>query len=112
MQNKQGFLTAPQITKLADENPERFTVDIYGNKYEGTGYSVGFQELSPEGIEDKLKSFGKAMEVFYIGGWKDGDNYVLDLTTIFQDYGLAMTKARKYKQKAIYDFNEGEVITL
>lgn len=49
-----------------------------------------------------------------IGGWKDKDTdtYYIELNKVYKSKQQALKIAKRYKQKAIYNMNTGEVINV
>lgn len=108
-----------QVIELADANPDGFTVDIETHEKLTHGYVVGITHgLCPEdaAVIANIIALGKHKpSIVYnwtLGGWRDGDKYIIDIgfVTRFEEGAIALGKA--YNQKAIYDLNENKVITL
>lgn len=108
-----------KIIELADANPDGFTVDITTGEKVTKGYAVGLTHgLTPEdaAVIANLMIQGKWMpsSVYHwtIGGWRDGDKYVIDIGIVVRWEEAAVTFGKFYDQKAIYDLTEGKEIFL
>jgi fructokinase len=104
------------IQKIAEANPEGFTVDLTTLKRLTRGYSVAYLEtqnsFGDEGLRQVLKH---AMENGKkVGGWlNDEDGYFYyDSIQIFTDLEAAKRFGRENGQIAIFDLTELRVIKL
>lgn len=59
-----------------------------------------------------IKNLDDKLKYCFIGGWLDKDDniYYIEFNRIFSSEGYALEIAKKYKQKYIYDLNEGKEI--
>jgi hypothetical protein len=111
--------TSFKVIELADANPEGFTVDITTGEKLTHGYAVGMTHgLIPEdaAVIANLMEQGKWMPSsvynWTIGGWRDGDKYIIDIGFVVAWQEAAETFGRAYNQDAIYDLTAGQVISL
>lgn len=78
-------------------------------------YKLNLSDLSEDKLDNAIK---QATEIGgYIGGWldtetTDTDNFYLDISINVQDKEQALKIAKKNKQLAIYDIENGESIYL
>lgn len=85
-----------------------------------TGYVVSV--LSPE-LKSSLKTLKKGIKTFvsvnavdlenpeiYLGGWKDGDSYILDLSLVYESKEEAFMTAIANEQKVIYHLDSGDCL--
>ena len=115
IRNWTGF----KVIELADANPEGFTVDIKTGEKVTKGYAVGMTHgLIPEDAATiaNLVALGSWMPStvynWTIGGWRDGDKYIIDIGFVTAWQEAAITFGKVYNQDAIYDLNEGKCIAL
>ena len=61
--------------------------------------------LTPQAVRDYINEFGGTLNSSdkYIGGWDDGGNFYLDISTHVQDKEEAIELAKQYNQLAIWD---------
>lgn len=111
--------TAEAVIALADANPDGFTVDISTGEKVTHGYAVGMTHgLSPEDaamIANLIeRGLWKPSTVcnWTIGGWRDGDKYVIDVGFVVEWQESAETLGKAYNQDAIFDLNECKAISL
>ena len=110
--------TEDAIRKLADENPDGFTVDVKTGKKVTKGVAVG--------MTHGLTAFDAAVlaNVYQesdtntqfshrtVGGWKDGEKYIIDLGVTTQTIDAAVEFGTAYRQDAVFDLNINECIYL
>lgn len=111
--------TSFKVIELADANPEGFTVDIKTGEKVTKGYAVGMTHgLLPEDAATvaNLIALGKFQPSIVcnwtIGGWRDGDKYIIDIGFVDAWQESAEALGKEYNQDAIYDLYEGQVISL
>lgn len=104
------------IRKIAEENPEGFTVDLTTLKKVTGGISVAYLEtqdsFGDEGLRRVLKH--ALIHEKKIGGWLDDDTgyFYFDSVCIFTDLRKAMQFGRENKQIAIFDISNLKLIKL
>lgn len=94
-----------QILNASRIHKEGFTMDLEGNVLElESGYCVGIQPAEFTELEQPRERF--------LGGWTDEKTgvFYLDWVRIIEDKGDAVRTAKKFKQLAIYDFENKEVV--
>lgn len=111
--------TSFKVIELADANPDGFTVDITTGEKVTHGYAVGMTHgLSPEdaAVVANLVALGKwqpsTVIHWTLGGWRDGDKYVIDIGFVCAILEGAITLGKAYNQDAIFDLNECKAISL
>lgn len=104
------------IQKIAEQNPEGFTVDLTTLKRITKGISVAYIETQDsfgiEGLERVINhAFGHDRKV---GGWMNEDDgqYYYDSIRIFTDLEEAKRFGRENKQIAIFDLTNLRLIKL
>lgn len=111
----------PEVYKMMRGESSGFTVSLINQKVPKTGYMVSY----PDGIRSKYMPSFPEIEDFvvvnadklsqhnhFIGGWKDENEYYIDVSVRIAGYNMAMMIARKFEQKAIYNLATGESIYL
>jgi hypothetical protein len=108
-----------EVIDLADANPDGFTVDIMTGKRVTSGYAVAMTHgLTPEdaAVIANLVSLGawmpSSIDKWTIGGWRDGDKYIIDIGFVTRWEESAIALGKHYNQDAIYNLNTNECITL
>ena len=92
--NSNGFTITTNLNKI--KKKKGFCVSITNNYLKIEDYNKGLKQL-----HNTLKR-----------GWKDNKLFYLDYTIIENDLNKAVQIAKSYNQKAIFDLNKGEVITI
>jgi hypothetical protein len=107
------------VIELADANPDGFTVDIVTGEKVTSGYAVAMTHgLTPEdaAVVANLVALGSWMPntvyKWTIGGWRDGDKYIIDIGFVTRWEEGAIAFGKYYNQDAIYNLNTNECITL
>jgi fructokinase len=104
------------IQKMAEENPEGFTVDLTTLKKVTGGISVAYLEtqnsFGDEGLKRVLKHALEHEKT--VGGWLDNDagSFYFDSVHIFTDLEAAKRFGRENKQIAIFDLTNLRLIKL
>jgi len=99
------------LKEVCQANPDGFTLDLETGKMatHKSGYYVSLTNYSDskpnfDAIVKAYSLFSKACgRKCYIGGWKDGDKYYIDITVHVTEYEPAMILKNLFGQKAIYD---------
>ena len=105
------------IEKIAQENPEGFTINKKTLQPISKGYAVAISEtqdsFGSEGL-DKVMEFAKPSFVDAYGGWLNEKNgeYYYDAVMVVEDLKLALFLGFRNKQIAIFDIEKGEQIEL
>ena len=105
------------IEKIAQENPEGFTIDKRTLQPISKGYAVAISEtqdsFGSEGL-DKVMEFEKKSFVDAYGGWLNEKNgeYYYDAVMVVDDLKTALFLGFRNKQIAIFDIEKGEQIEL
>src|SRR5260221_5980638 len=97
-----------------------FTIDHELNTVESKGYAVSYDnetkipvsKLSLELLQGILEYYQSISTGAYIGAWLDGETVYFDVTQITDDLNTAIKLGHHYKQLAIFDLNEKNVIRL
>ena len=104
------------IQKIAEQNPEGFTVDLTTLKRITKGISVAYIEtLDSFGIEGLERVINHALaHDRKVGGWMNEDDgqYYYDSIRIFTDLEEAKRFGRENKQIAIFDLTNLRLIKL
>ena len=104
------------IQKIAEQNPEGFTVDLTTLKRITKGISVAYIETQDSfGIEGLERVIHHALgHVRKVGGWMNEDDgqYYYDSIRIFTDLEEAKRFGRENKQIAIFDLTNLRLIKL
>lgn len=102
-----------KILKIADQNPDGFTVTTELVKVT-TGFVVSnFETQNSFGIEGLKKVIEFAFKNnSCIGGWKEENLFYFDSSKVFTSKGEAIQEGLRNKQIAIYDLDNNEVIYL
>jgi hypothetical protein len=102
-----------QFGRHLKATPEGFTMDLHGRAVTPTkGYAIGVTTKPFKNVQTAW-TYAKAKGHDYLGAWKDGDTTYIDVVDIVNNTeGVARELGKKFKQKAIYDFANGKVITL
>lgn len=77
-----------------------------------TETKIPLDKFSPADIEAFQKKFAKqlAKPDAHLGAWNDGENIVLDVSHVVNDFKSAIDLAKKGKQDAVYDIGNGKSI--
>lgn len=79
-----------------------------------TGYVVSYKTIITINLNNNSTKLHKCNIPLntVIGGWLDKEKniYYIELNMILRHKGYALMTAKKYKQKYIYDLNEGRAI--
>lgn len=104
------------IQKIAEQNPEGFTVDLTTLKRITKGISVAYIETQDSfGIEGLERVINHALaHDRKVGGWMNEDDgqYYYDSIRIFTDLEEAKRFGRENKQIAIFDLTNLRLIKL
>lgn len=104
------------IQKIAEQNPEGFTVDLTTLKRITKGISVAYIETQDSfGIEGLERVINHALaHDWKVGGWMNEDDgqYYYDSVRIFTDLEEAKRFGRENKQIAIFDLTNLRLIKL
>ena len=104
------------IQKIAEQNPEGFTVDLTTLKRIKKGISVAYIETQDSfGIEGLERVINHALaHDRKVGGWMNEDDgqYYYDSIRIFTDLEEAKRFGRENKQIAIFDLTNLRLIKL
>ena len=104
------------IQKIAEQNPEGFTVDLTTLKRITKGISVAYIETQDSfGIEGLERVINHALaHDRKVGGWMNEDDgqYYYDSVRIFTDLEEAKRFGRENKQIAIFDLTNLRLIKL
>ena len=104
------------IQKIAEQNPEGFTVDLTTLKRITKGISVAYIETQESfGIEGLERVINHALwHDRKVGGWMNEDDgqYYYDSIRIFTDLEEAKRLGRENKQIAIFDLTNLRLIKL
>ena len=104
------------IQKIAEQNPEGFTVDLITLKRITKGISVAYIETQDSfGIEGLERVINHALaHDRKVGGWMNEDDgqYYYDSIRIFTDLEEAKRFGRENKQIAIFDLTNLRLIKL
>lgn len=104
------------IRKIAEENPEGFTVDLTTLKKVTGGISVAYLETQDSFGDVGLKRVLEHASVHgkKVGGWFNEENgyFYFDSVCIFTDLEKAKRFGRENKQIAIFDLSNLELIKL
>lgn len=103
------------ILKIAEENPDGFTIELSTLDFVTSGIVVAYAETQDSfgrgGLERCIEHAQK--HGGYIGGWDSGEgNYYFDSVMIIYDRDEAIREGRKNGQIAIYDLDNAELIKL
>ena len=107
------------LKELLVNNPDGFTYSLADKELVSfpAGYQVAITDykggMSNEFADTLAKVIFKALNFlqimhpslqFYLGGWKDGEDFCLDFSIHVADRTEAMMVARAFKQASIYDW--------
>jgi len=121
-ENKSIIDKLVQLSKIFKKG---FTIQVHDNnilQYYNKHYhyivsyqtiiTVDYNKLEPSIKYFKITDLDKQLRFSFIGGWLDKkDNiYYIEFNRIFSSLNHAIAEAKKYKQKYIYDLNEGKAI--
>lgn len=115
--NTKQSITKLAIEKIAQENPEGFTINKKTLQPISRGYAVAISEtqdsFGSEGL-DKVMEFAKPSFVDAYGGWLNEKNgeYYYDAVMIIEDLRTALFLGFRNKQIAIFDLEKGKQIKL
>lgn len=104
------------IKRIAQENPEGFTVELPSLKWVSKGYVSAYKEtqdsFGDEGLRKVLIHAESHDKV--VGGWLNEENglYYFDSDKVFKDRDEAIKFGKENEQIAIFDLNNLEVIKL
>lgn len=104
------------INRIAEENPEGFTVDLTTLKKVTKGISVAYLETQDSFGEEGLKRVlnHAKMHEKKVGGWQNEENgqFYFDSIRIFTNLEEAKQFGRENKQIAIFDIGQMRLIKL
>jgi hypothetical protein len=107
----QGF--NPGLGKFIEDNPDGFSVDPFALSQPEGGFMVAIDGASLRGVDpESLDRFLTenadvlSREDAMLGGWKDGDDYVVEISRWIPERNEAVYLAKKFDQKAVFDLNE------
>lgn len=118
---KSDDLSTPQGILTHVKENDGITVNLKGDMPE-SGYVVSpskatelkipVDQLTEQSIADYKTKWAKELKQpnAHFGIWKDGDNYVLDVSKVVKDFKSAMDLAKKGNQDGIFDLNNFETI--
>ena len=112
------FWTEKAIKDLADQNPDGFTVDLETGEKVTAGVAVGMTHGLTAFDAALLGNMYQKTDIntLYthrtIGGWRDGDKYIIDLGATTQTIDEAVEFGTAYRQDAVFDLNINECIYL
>lgn len=95
------------IKKIAEENPDGFTVKIPSLEFQISGYIAAYSEtqncFGDEGLRKVLKHAAENDKI--VGGWlnKQNEQFYFDSSKVFETKEEAVEFGRKHKQIAIFD---------
>lgn len=78
-----------------------------------TDNPITWKQLNPSFIK-RLRHASRLLNNAYVGSWYDRERkrVCVDITLIYPTLKEALPVARKHRQKAVYDFETGQVINL
>ena len=104
------------ILKIADANPDGFTVDLTTLKKVTKGISVAYLETQDSFGEEGLKRVLNHAEMHEnkVGGWLNEENqeFYFDSVRVFTNLEEAKRFGRENKQIAIFDISHMRLIKL
>jgi len=111
-----------KISEVFEANPDGFSIDVNSEKLyiinKGDykkGYLVAITDnkTNKDNIETLfnllLKFCNKLNTKSFIGGWREGENFYLDVCVYARNEDEAMYLKSIFNQKAIFDLNRFEV---
>lgn len=112
------FWTEKAIKDLADQNPDGFTVDLETGEKVTAGVAVGMTHGLTAFDAALLGNMYQKTDIntLYthrtIGGWRDGDKYIIDLGATTSTLEAALHLGAVYEQDAVYDIDLNLCINL
>lgn len=110
--------TIDKLIQLSKVFKKGYTIAIHNNNIEQInstkGYIISYRTIVTINLNnDNIKLHKcKIPSNTIIGGWLDKSNntYYIELGIIYRYKNVAMTNAKKHKQRYIYDLNNSELI--
>jgi hypothetical protein len=102
------------VKAIADHNPDGFTVNVTDLTQPTQGYAVaythGMNLADAVNIAGLLTYYSGRQ--WYVGGWRDGNDFIVDVSTVepFEDAARAI--GALYHQVAVFNLATKESITL
>ena len=108
---KKGFTIEIQDNNIQQYNSNKHKYFPYVVSYQ-TIITIDYNKLEPRIKYFKIKYLDKQLRFSFISGWFDKDNniYYIEFNRLFSSLNHAIAEAKKYKQKYVYDLNEGKEI--
>lgn len=108
---------ADKLLEYARKNPEGFTVKIVNGKITPVKYTKNKRFVVSKTNNTTRADVRRVFEddyTGYAGGWfdKKTKKYYIDKNVIIRDKKRALQRARKYRQKAIFDLKDFKEITI
>ncbi len=107
---------ADQVWAFAQDRPEGFTLNLSTMTEPSEGVAVSYGETQGSNTRESILAVVRhaLSHDGYVGGWKDGGEYLFDSVRLFPEDSLAaaMLFARRNAQKAVYVLSTGKEIPM